>query len=332
LGDWLSRFSFAPRTEAGFNAVFLLTIYEPLLVFSGLAGLTLVIMRGNFPAAIFAGWFVAALLLDVPMGGRPNSGLILVVVPLAFLAAFALAELWQNVRDYGSWGNEGILLATGLTIISFAYIGLTGWLSRVCGADDLACQYAWLQALAALVLFVVIVIFFGLISDLNVALRGAGLVGVALGLLVLVNIGWRLNYGPLAHQAYQPLAGIPASQELVMLSDTLTEQSARRVGDETLLDITMTGLFSPALDWQLRNYRHLSRGNLSSPTTAIITPPNTDLALEGAYVGQDFTLDALWSPVGLQTKELFQWLIYRYLENPTIPPQSNQAVLWLRLE
>lgn len=330
--DWLSRFSFRPRSDAGFNAVFLLTIYEPLLVFAGLTGLALIIVRGNLLKMVFGGWFVGLLLIDVLMAGRPNGHVILLLVPLAFLAALALAELWSSVQKYGTWQNEGLLLVSGLAIAGFAYIGLTGWLARICSAEDLPCQYAWLQSVAALILFAVIVAFFAMVGDTSASLRGAVLAGVAVGLLVTINIGWRLNYGRLMDLAYQPLAGIPPSTGLVALTETLADQSEWRVGDETLLDITLVGVTSPALRWQLRDYRHLTQaGSIAAPsgTTALITPVTNELGLEQPYIGQSFALDAVWSPVGLQPKELIYWLIYRRAASL---PQGNQVVLWLRLE
>ena len=334
LTDWLSRFSFQARPEAGFNAVFLLTIYEPLLVFAGLTGLAFVLLRKELISTVFAGWFIGMLLVDLVMGGRPNGNIILLVVPLAFLAASALAELWAGLHRWGTWSNEGILLAAGLVIAAFGYIGLTGWLTRSCGPDDTLCQYSWLQPIAALALFLVIVIFFAFINDAGSALRGAALAAVAVGLLITINIGWRLNYGPLMHLGYQPLAGIPASSELVQLTNTLIDQSESRVGDARLLDITLAGIESPALRWQLREFRHFDQTNSpqgGAPTTAIITPVSytQGLDLGQAYLGQDLAVDAVWSPVGLPAKEFFQWLVYRQVDER---PQGNRAVLWLRLD
>ncbi len=334
LTDWLGRFGLQTRPEAGFNAVFLLTIYEPLLVLAGLTGLALVLLRQDLLGTTLAGWFVGLLLLDLVTGGRPNGNVILLLVPLAFLAAIALAELGAAIRRRGSWGNEGILLAAGLVIAVFAYIGLTGWLTRTCGPDDTLCQYSWLQPVAALALFLVIIFFFGFINNAGTAVRGAALAAVVVGLLVTVGIAWRLNYGPLMHLGYQPLAGIPASTELVQLRDTLIDQSESRVGDARSLDVTLAGITNPALQWQLREFDHLNQTNSpqgGTPTTAIITPVGYDegLDLSQAYLGHDLALDAVWSPVGLPAKEFFKWLIYRQVDEL---PQGNQVVLWLRLD
>jgi len=224
------------------------------------------------------------------------------------LAAIALAELWQSLTWEGNWGNEGLLLVAGLVIGSFSYIGLTGWLVRICNPDDTICQYAWVQPIAALGLFIIITIFFGFMTNSGVAARGAALAGAAIGLLVALSIGWRLNYGPLMDLSYQPLAGIPASTGLVALTETLTRQSAERTGgQQTALDTTLAGVTSPALLWRLRDFEKLTQVNSAAealPTTAIITPANVELGMDQSYLGQGFTLDAPWSPVGLPPQQL----------------------------
>lgn len=333
LTDWLSRFGFQAQPAAGFNAVFLLTIYEPLLVLAGLTGLAYVLLRRELLGLVLAFWFGGLLLLDLLMGGRPNGSIILLVVPLAFLAAIALADLLAAVRRWGSWANEGMLLGAGLVIMAFGYIGLTGWLLRSCGPDDRLCQYSWLQPVAALVLFLVIVAFFAYLNDVGSALRGAALTAVAVALLATVNIGWRLNYGPLMNLGYQPLAGVPASTGLAQLTRTLTDQSITRVGDARLLDITLAGVDSPALQWQLRDFSRLNRANslpINTAATAIVTPAGatTSLDLGQAYLGHDLPLDAVWSPVGLPFKDFVKWLIYRQVDER---PQGNKVVLWLRV-
>ena len=185
-----------------------------------------------------------------------------------------------------------------------------------------------------LVLFFVVVILFGYISSSRTAWRGAALTVAAVALLVSIGVGWRLNYGPLMHLGYQPLAGIPPSTGLVELAKTLDSQAEARAGDATLLDTTLAGVTGPALRWQLRNYRHLTEVNTlseGSATTAIITPDNytQGLDLPQAYFGQSFALDAVWSPVGLPAKGFINWLIFRQADDR---PHGNSVVLWLRVD
>ncbi len=335
LTDFLSRFSLQPRLDGGFNAIFLLTMYEPLLLVTGLAGVSLAILSQNVIRQSMAGWLAGALLIDLVMGGRPHGAAVLAVTPLAFLSAFALAELGESLERYGQWATEGIILAAGLVIAVFGYIGLTGWLVRPCGADDTLCQMAWLQPLAALALFGVIIGFFWLMNDRAAALRGAALTAIAVGLLVSVNITWRLNYGPLPLLANQPLAGIVPTTGLTALVDTLTTEAIHRTGDKDMLTVSIVGTPEPSLWWQLRNYKKLAM--VASPqeaaaSEAIITPAgqgDTEFNLGEAFVGQDFGLEAAWWPFIQSPKDLFNWFTFRNTAAP-IPAESTKVVLWLR--
>ncbi|GEM_PF-1313225 len=335
--DWLNAFRLKQLGEAAFNAVLLLTMLESMIVILGLVGLGYAILQNNLFQLAFGGWFVGLLLLDVIMGGRPLGSVILPLVPLTFLAAFAIAWLWESMEDEGSWHNEGLLLAIGLVLAAFGYIGLTGWLIRTCNADDRLCQYAWIQAAAAALLFVIVAILFKFITDLGVAMRGIALTLVGVGLLITINNASRLNYGAFMNLSYQPMAGLPASTELVALTETLSSQSSQRAGDAHLLDITFVGTPSAALRWQLRNYPNLTQISIAPnqpTTTVLITPvvPKEKSANFGdSYIGQSFGLNAVWSPVGLSPKDLLKWFIYRRLD--TVRPQSSDnIVLWLRTE
>lgn len=332
--EWLRRFGSQPHPDAGFNAVFLLTMYEPLMVMAGLVGLAYALLSRDLLRQALVGWFLSILLVDLVIAGRPNGSVILALIPLAFLAALALAELGTGLQREGSWNNEGIILGSGLVIAVFGYIGLTGWLTRPCGTDDTFCQLAWLQAVAALLLFLIIVIFFWFTTNNSgLALRGLALTGTAVGLILMVNIAWRLNYGPLMTLAYQPLAGVPASTELVQLRETLARESFIRAKDRNLLDVTVLNSRHPALDWQLRDFQNLAFVNSlgeALPTTVIITPVegNEELQLDGAYIGQDFKVNTVWSPVGIQPKELMSWFIYRELPPA---PEGDRVILWLKV-
>ncbi len=332
FGDWLSRFSLEPRSDAGFNAVFLLTIYEPLLVIAGLIGLTFALLSRDLFKLSLVGWFVGAVVLDLAMLGRPVSSLILTVTPLAFLAALALTEFLTALRQHGTWANEGVILATGLVITTFGYIALTGWLDRVCSEGDAFCQYAWLQSVAAASLFLVVVAFFWFVhNDPAIALRGLAATGGVIGLLVAVGFSTRLNFGPLEHLAYQPLAGLPPSTEIRDLVETLTSESSFRVGDQHMLNLTLVGS-TPSLLWQLRDFERISQvGTLTESAigSAVITlaPNEEDFSLGESYIGQGFALNTIWSPVGLPPKELLKWLIYRSTSQP--PQRATIAVLWL---
>jgi hypothetical protein len=147
----------------------------------------------------------------------------------------------------------------------------------------------------------------------------------------MISASGRLNYGLLMDLAYQPLAGVPASTRLVDLTETLTSESIIQAGDRTLLDITLLAT-TPALQWQLRDFENVAQASSlaeTTPTSAIITSManGEGLDLSEAYLGQDFAVNAFWSPVGLPPKDLIHWLIYREANQP---PQGETIILWLR--
>lgn len=332
LADWLGRLGLQPRPEAGFNAVFLLTIYEPLLILAGFAGLAYALLSRSVLRQSFVGWFLGALTLDLLLAGRPFGAVALAVVPLAFLAAIALAALWDSLIQAGSWSNEGIIVGAGLVIAVFGYIGLTGWLVRPCAENDNFCRMAWIQPVAAFWLFLVIALFFGYMTDLGVTVRGAALTGAIVGVMIMVSLGWRLNHGPLSKQAFQPLAGHSPSIELVGLAQTLASESLIRTGDNATLDISLVGNLPPAIHWLVRGYKNTQQRGLmleAAGASAIITPnaESADPNLGEAYVGQDFTISPTWSPAGLVVKDLVYWLVYRELP---LHPQGDKVILWLR--
>ena len=63
-------------------------------------------------------------------------------------------------------------------------------------------------------------------------------------------------------------------------------------------------------------------------TTAPAEGEEAEVSLGDDYIGQDFAINAAWSPVGLQPKELLTWLLFRELDGL---PDSNKVILWLRL-
>jgi len=334
LNSWLSYFSLQTQLNSGYNAVLLLALYDPLIFMFGLVGLGYAMVRSDLLGLALGGWFVGLLLFDVLMGGRPNGAVVLPLIPLAILASFVLAELWDGIERQGKLQNEGVLVAIGAIIATFGYIGLMGWVERVCAVDDQLCENAWLQPIAAFVLFLVVALFFFVMNNLGVAVRGMGLTFLLVGLLLSVNNLARLNYGPLKDVAYQPLANISPTANFGQLMDTIRRQSVEKNLDTNLMDIMLVGSVDSILQWQFRNFPNLTTASAitETPTNqAIITPiiPGESPTAPGeTYIGQSFEMQAVWSPINLSNKDLISWYFYRTAKDR---PQSNQLVLWLRM-
>lgn len=327
--SWVNYF--ASTFDAGYNALALLLIYDPIILIFGLIGLGYAMLRSDLLGLIIGGWFVTLLVLDVLMGGRPQGAVILPLVPLTLLAASAIAAVWDGLEAEGSWYNEGLLFVMGLIITATGYIYLVAWLN--CNNETTLCEYGWVPPLGLALLIVTVAALLGTITSYLVSVRGGLLILFAVLLLFTVNSGSRLNYGPLQNLAYQPLAGLSPSTEFPMLVDTLVNFSQKKGQGNNLLDLMVVGPFEPALQWQLRDFPNITQVTniVENPTaSAIITPANQDVAAVGeAYLGQSFTMDAFWSPAPLSLKPLLSWGIFHEHEQR---PQGNQQVLWLRIE
>jgi 4-amino-4-deoxy-L-arabinose transferase-like glycosyltransferase len=347
LTAWL--LGFVPTTAApGFYpAVFLLSLYEPLMLLAGLFGLAASLLRRRLIDLFIGWWFFGGIALNLLRSGRTDGEVLVPLVPITLMAGLALGKLWDSVREEGSWQKEGIVVGVGLVISGYVYVSLMSY-TRSGGAT------VWLP-FAGLVLFAMLVALFGIWYDAASSLRGAALSVVVVLLVFMVATGSRLNNphftvaaGGRVADPRQPLIHSPAAEGLPALVTTLRELSSWRTGDPYLLDIAADRRLGPAVEWGLRRFTNLTWADgldswtpamavgqsetLSDETFqldefgAIITPADVPLSLEKGYVGQDFAVRAFWSPGGLRGQFLVRWVVLRIT---TIPVSFERAVLWV---
>jgi 4-amino-4-deoxy-L-arabinose transferase-like glycosyltransferase len=336
LTIWLLGFAPTMAESGVYPAIFLLTLYEALILLVGLFGLSVSLMRRRLFDLYLAWWFLGGIVLNLLRSGRTPGEVLVPLVPLTLLAGLALGMLWDSLREEGSWQKEGILFITGLIIGGYAYVSLMMY-TRSGGLT------VWLPV-AGLGLFVGLVVLFGLWYDVVSALRGAALVAVALLLILTVAIGARLNNQRMADPR-QPLAGVPAAGGLPDMVTTLEQMSSWHAGDCYLLDIIADRRLGPAVEWGVRRFQNVTwvdkldswppsglSGAFQSQTyelgdfTVLLTPADDSLSLDEGYVGQDFAVRAFWSPVGLGGQSLIRWIMLR---TATTPVNYEYVVLWV---
>jgi 4-amino-4-deoxy-L-arabinose transferase-like glycosyltransferase len=336
LTIWLRGFAPTVAESGVYPAIFLLTLYEALILLVGLFGLSVSLMRRRLFDLYLAWWFLGGIVLNLLRSGRTPGEVLVPLVPLTLLAGLALGMLWDSLREEGSWQKEGILFITGLIIGGYAYVSLMMY-TRSGGLT------VWLPV-AGLGLFVGLVVLFGLWYDVVSALRGAALVAVALLLILTVAIGARLNNQRMADPR-QPLAGVPAAGGLPDMVTTLEQMSSWHAGDCYLLDIIADRRLGPAVEWGVRRFQNVTwvdkldswppsglSGAFQSQTyelgdfTVLLTPADDSLSLDEGYVGQDFAVRAFWSPVGLGGQSLIRWIMLR---TATTPVNYEYVVLWV---
>ncbi len=333
LTSWVLGFAPAMAGQGIYPAVFLLSLYEPLILLAGLFGLSVGLLRRRLFDLFLGWWAFGGIALDLLRSGRTEGEVLVPLVPLTLLAGLALGMLWDSLQKDGSWQREGIIAVTGLVISGYAYIELMEY-TRSGGMT-------FLLPVSALGLFVLLVILFRVWYDGPSALRGGALVAVTALAVFSVATGWRLNYGPLADPR-QPLIHTPAAEGLPDLVATLKQLSSWRAGDPYLLDVIADRRVGPAVEWQLRRFKNVTwvdsldqwpptvpAGDSSASTDfeAILTPADTTLKLDEGYAGQDFAIRAFWSPAGLHGQSLIRWIVLR---TTTTPVNYEKAVLWVK--
>jgi uncharacterized protein (TIGR03663 family) len=344
LGEWGRRFGspaaftyLEPRVVApNYPAVFLMGLYDPLVLLAALFGLALVLMRRRLVDLFLVWWFFGGLVLDLLRAGRSSGQVLLPLVPAALLAGLALGSLLGSLQREGTWSREGMMVGAGCVISAYGYIQLMTYVRAGGGA-------VWLP-LAAPAMLVILVLILWQMQDGVSAVRGAALTVVLAMVCLGVATAVRLNYATRANPA-QPLAGTPAGEGIPDLLQTLQFVSIEKTRDPFLVTGLADRAVGPAVEWQLRRFPgftwvnsadHLTRavndrasGN-ESPD-AIIAPagPGADagyLLTDESYAGQDFVIRTSWQPTQMSPQALVRWVILRDAQ----PTGSDRAVLWVQ--
>jgi hypothetical protein len=344
LTGWLLSFAPATAMPGAYPAVFLLTLYEPLILLAGLFGLSASLLRRRLIDLFLVWWFFGAVGVNLLRSGHTNSSAIIPLVPLALLAGLAIGMLWDSLRREGSWQKEGMLVGIGVVIGGYALISLLAY--SLAGGPAI-----WLPV-AGVALFAGLAVLFAVWYDTGSALRSAALTALlALSVFTLAT-GSRLNYtfvgvgggGEPVADPRQPLVRTPAGEGLADLAATLERVSSWETGDPYLLNIIADDGLGAAVEWRLRYFQNVTWvDNLAARISgergvapdsplqagefeALLTPGDAALSSEDGYVGQDFAVRAAWSPSGLGGQALIRWIFLR--EAPT-PIEYQRAVLWL---
>ncbi len=339
LTSWFLGFAPGMAAQGAYPAIFLFPLYEPLILLTGLFGLSVVLLRRRLIDLFLGWWFFGGVALDLLRSGRTDGEVLVPLIPLTLLSGLALGMLWDSLcllrrqSNEGKWQGEGIIAVIGLVIVGFAYVELMSY-TRTGGLT-------FLIPLLALSLYIGLVALFRLWEGGGSALRGAALVAViALSGFTLAN-GSRLNYGRLA-DPYQPLVRAPAADGLVNLVTTLKQVSSWRAGDPYVVDIISDRRLGPAVEWQLRRFDNvtwvdtlsqlLQSASTGRPTVVLAPaaesqPGSESVPLGENYAGQDFAIRASWTPAGLDGPSVVRWIILRVAATPV---NYDRAVLWVR--
>lgn len=310
-----------------------LSVYEILLVLSAAAGLVITLLQRRWQPtdSMWSIWVAAGLILLFLNSSRSIADMTPVVIGCAGIGATAWDGLWESYKRHVEplW-SEGLVGAITITMLVYAYLGLTMFAEQLQGAYLVSILLAFLMITGTAIICI-------LLLDGMVAIRGVT-TAVGIGLLVYTfAVGYHLTQVRVTNPSEIYNADVSADG-LPMLVDAINTASIRAYSDANSLPMQVVDTAPPALKWALRNQRNITYVAHLTNSPAVLTPINEKPGGVSSYIGSAFrisntaTLSELTCHPGgaegnqVDCTSLFRWLTQRTLDERVI----TRWILWLR--
>ena len=325
-GQWLS--GWVEGSEHGpLSLLWMLLIYEPLLLFGGIFGAILALRSPWSEREALVYWAGGALLAYLIYPGRSPEQLMWVVFPASFLFGYGLDVFLRRSQSVRGWQAPAALVGLLLLLGAFTY----ALLQQVGGGVGMLQLTGVEQAVfgaAAVGIIGALIALFGLgwsWRDTSLALTAFVAVSLA---LVTTSASFTLTHDP----ASEP-SGIWSKRNTTvnvrLLSGTVEALSSAHIGRTEGMKIGLVGQATPTLAWEIRDYEPWegALGETEEPPPVILAPDGRDVELPADYLGQAFAVyeRSLW-PGALPPNPLTWWLDRR------APKERESWVLFVRAD
>ncbi len=268
-------------------------------------------------------WWAAALLLALVNPGRHAADLIWPVVPMLAMGARTAARIF-DMR-----GEKTVFFAHAC--LTAALLG-SMWLSVV-GAVSAYDESEQAMRLAGMLasFFLLLAASFLIIWGWGLRVTGRGLRLGAAALLVIYSLSTAWQAAGLGNHPETELWRLDAyPKDADLLADSLRDFSMWKTGRPEALDVALSGLESPSLQWALRDMRTVKvvSGLSSSDSPAlVVTPLQNELNASAPYSGQVLAWNTLPDWEKMAGKTWLKWLMFR--EAPLL---RQEIQLWARTD
>lgn len=304
------------RNISGIFLLLGIPVYSPIIFIFGIIGFIISIKKNN-RMGIFAGFYsILAFLLSILNPNREVFDLLLCILPMSFLAAYAIK---QNLSDYKQ-NFVSILLALGLFL--FGFFMWFNFASIARNNYSINSNQFYLQiAIIVVVAILMILSVFMVSAGWNKKIANWGTIFAALLLFGFysIAISWRGTHNIESYQAelWHQRSSI---NNVTMLRNSINELSLKATGVSSGVYINNdVGLES--LVWELKDFDvqnssgiqfHLTKSDLNNSS------------FEEEYRGQSFSYQIypMFDFSNLNT--MLDWLIYR-----NISFLSEEFILWV---
>ena len=297
-----------------------LLAYYPLALLFGIIASVRGIIKRDRATLELSLWALIALVLVAFYPAHQVSDLIWVGLPLWVLSAQEISRHLQMPR-YDRNETFGVFALT-ILLLAFSWLNIAG--AGLLGATEGMLLNRMILLGGSLVLLILSLVLIAIGWSLETAVLG-GVWGTALMLgLYTLSVAWGSS-GLRTPKGVEIWDNVPLVAPAGLLLETVDEISTWSRGDAETLNITVKGIDSSALLWELRHHsvQIVDVLDLNSNPELVITSLDSENELSATYRGQDFVWRT-WPTWQLDTNTA-RWLVLR-----EVPMQSEQIILWAR--
>ncbi len=298
-----------------------LIVYFPFgLIFGIWGGIRSLFSRNQVASLLFI-WFMVGLILLVVNPGKDLSQLAWVSVPVYLLAA-------RKIMRYISVEKDTVFQSVGvsaLVVVILVFIWFN--LGKITISGDQ--RQLWLAIGGGLGLLFVSAILIFLGWSGNIAVRGYvwGLISV----LTIYSISTGVRTTGVTGNGQSEMLGVNQTMpQIRMVRETINEISTWNAGSSTGIPITIVGLQSNALSWELKEFPNirflLNIANEDHPEL-IISESDHSISFQDQYRGQDFIYKSQIEWSSFSSLDWISWLVHRKTSS-----SNSTIVMWVRAD
>lgn len=270
-------------------------------------------------------WWGLALLLTIVNPSRAAVELWWASIPMWVLAAKKIYSL-LTASEVESRLVFMIQSALTVALVIFSFLFFTN-LVNVTSIDTASLRNSLLGAILPLVLLLIVTLLLAKGWSAPAARYGL-LAGLSLVLFTgLFGNAWKAaGLGPRFENEIWTGSAQPVGNRLLM--DSLADLSKWSTGWKNRMDVLVSGIESPALQWALRDFENTDFEAVYNPNTApsvILTGSDTDLKSLASYRGQRIVWSTQPDFLSMTLKDWAKWAIFRQAA-----PRSDALILWAR--
>ena len=296
----------------------------PLILF-GLAAAISGLIRKDKLTGFLATWWALAFITVLLNPSRNTLLLGWATIPLLCLTAILLTKFFSTIRFDSKWIGIGqIVFSFFMIATSFFYLMN---ITNSPEVDPILFRNKLVAVFLPLILLIAITGLFTWGWNSPSAKNGLLTTLSVLGVMMLFSNGWKAAGWTSLIQMQLWKTDRTVTGDQILLKE-LSDLGRWTSGQANGLEIEVSGIKSPSIDWALRNFSHVTHSgqvNQNTTTQVLITSTDIQFGTAASYRGQKIVWSQTPDILNMKIWSWIKWLVYRQA-----PLQSQEVLLWAR--